>query len=380
MSKEFQEKLQLYKEGKLNETEAEQIEAEIDKFLAISDYLNEDEKDFLEALRQQAPMVAIGENKTAKVFKRKVNLRIILLTAFSAFSVLAAFIFIYFTASKLTTAMFALDYKEMFVKRQVVAQFAQMFQPKYNTNGIRTTSSLFAKQGISIYLENTVGRTKIEETQVNVKYSFGKPVKAEEGPFPPLIFENFAHFTPHEPNQLPGFKILENAPQGTKSKIYVEFNKALTAQEIKENFINVLSTPENERLDFTPIAAVGSELALANSSYFKCRTYYPFDKNASKQEQEMSLKAARFESMDNDAHKESLIGNLKLIKNNLRLLQVMYYEDMFNNVNFDDMIKQVENNGAQYVGMYISADSKELLKLKGSSIIHCMAVENIVIW
>jgi hypothetical protein len=58
----------------------------------------------------------------------------------------------------------------------------------------------------------------------------------------------------------------------------------------------------------------------------------------------------------------------------------MYYDDMFKNINFDDLIKQVENTGAEYVGMYISADSKELLKLKGSPFIHCIGVENIVIW
>jgi hypothetical protein len=44
------------------------------------------------------------------------------------------------------------------------------------------------------------------------------------------------------------------------------------------------------------------------------------------------------------------------------------------------MIKQVENNGAQYLGMYISADSKVLLKLKGNTLIHCIRVQNIVIW
>jgi hypothetical protein len=58
----------------------------------------------------------------------------------------------------------------------------------------------------------------------------------------------------------------------------------------------------------------------------------------------------------------------------------MYYKDMLNNINMDDMIKHVENNGAQYVGMYISADSKELLKFKGNPLIHCIRVQNIVVW
>ena len=58
----------------------------------------------------------------------------------------------------------------------------------------------------------------------------------------------------------------------------------------------------------------------------------------------------------------------------------MYYEDMFENINIDDIIKHVENNGVEYVGVYISADSKELLKLKDNPMIHYLRVENIVVW
>ncbi|MNO07738.1 hypothetical protein D3C81_2300530 [compost metagenome] len=58
----------------------------------------------------------------------------------------------------------------------------------------------------------------------------------------------------------------------------------------------------------------------------------------------------------------------------------MYYQDMFENINIDDLIKETEDKGAEYAGMYISADSKDLLKLKDSSFIHWVGVQNIVIW
>lgn len=35
----------------------------------------------------------------------------------------------------------------------------------------------------------------------------------------------------------------------------------------------------------------------------------------------------------------------------------MHYVEIFKNINIDDMIKQVENNGVKCVGMYISPDS-----------------------
>ena len=53
---------------------------------------------------------------------------------------------------------------------------------------------------------------------------------------------------------------------------------------------------------------------------------------------------------------------------------------MFENTNIDDTIKHIENNGVEYVGMYISADSKELLKLKGNPLINGIRVESIVVW
>lgn len=51
------------------------------------------------------------------------------------------------------------------------------------------------------------------------------------------------------------------------------------------------------------------------------------------------LKQNQYENMDDQAHRESLIGSLNLIKSNLRLLQIMYYEDMFEDINIDDIFK-----------------------------------------
>ena len=55
MNNEFKEKLQLYKEGKLIQNEVAEIECEIDKFNALMDYVNDEDKAFLEGLKQQLP-------------------------------------------------------------------------------------------------------------------------------------------------------------------------------------------------------------------------------------------------------------------------------------------------------------------------------------
>lgn len=382
MSNDFQEKLQLYKEGKLSQNEAAQIECEIDKFNAISDYLNNEDKEFLEELKQQIPADSKEENRFAKLLKRRVNLRIIMMTLFSIFSVFIGTIFLYFSVSSITSSLFGLNYKELYVKRATVVQLAQMFHPQYVSNRSGVGTSLFAQQNIEVSLDNTVGNTKIDEAEIRVRYSFGKPVlsKTQEVEPLPLSIQDFALLISHESDPISGFKILEKAPQGTKSKIFVEFNQALTPEQLKENFINHISTTDTTPLQFTPLVAFESKFVLANPSYYRFTPVFPYDKNNAKQLEGNGLKQTQYEALDNQAHKESLVGNLKLIRDNQRLLQVMYNNSLFQNVNIDDLIKYVENNGVGYVGMYITADREALLKLQDNPLIHCMSVENIVVW
>lgn len=382
MNNEFQEKLQLYKEGKLSQNEVAEIECEIDKFTAIMDYLNDEDKIFLEELKQQIPADNALEPNPAILFKRKVNLRIIVTTAISVFAVLSIIIFLYFSASNIATSLFGLNYKEAFVKREAIVQLAQIFHPQYESNESSVSKLPFAQQNIRVSLNNTVGHTILDKTELYVRYSFGKPVRSEIATVvPPLIgIEDFSFLNRRESDSLSGFEILENAPQGTKAKVLVEFNKALTPEQLKEHFINQIDTADNTPLEITPLAVIGSKFVIANPSYYEFRPVYPYDKNNAKQMEGYDLKQNQYVNMDNQTHKESFIGNLNLIKSNQRLLQVMYYEDMFEIMNIDSIIKHVENNGVEYMGMYISADSKELLKLKGNPMIYCLRVENIVVW
>ncbi|PKM51416.1 MAG: hypothetical protein CVV02_07365 [Firmicutes bacterium HGW-Firmicutes-7] len=380
MNNEFQLKLQLYKEGKLKQKEVEEIECEIDKFIAIMDYLNEEDKAFWKELKQQLPTGNGEETKLAKPLKRKVNLRILMMTAISVFSALIIIIFLYFLSSNIVSSLFGLTFKESYVKRDAMVQLTQIFHPQYDSHKSSVEKSLFAQQKICVSLDNTVGNTVIDETEVTVKYSFGKPVKSETAVFPLLPMDGFALLSDQESDPISGFKILEDTPQGTTAKIFIEFNKALTPQQLKENFITQMNTVGTTTLEITPLAAIGSEFVLANPSYYMFTPVFPYDSDNTNGLEGNDLRQNQYESMNDTAHKESFIGNLNLIKSNQELLQVMYYEDMFENINIDDLIKHVENNGVEYVGVYISANSKELLKLKDNPMIHCLRVENIVVW
>ena len=378
MNHDFQKKLELYKEGKLNENQVSELEAEIDKFTALQEYLKDDDNDLFEELKNITPTKT--ETKDVKRIKRGVNIRLISTTIIIVLATLVTIQFLYRVSSNITSSLFALDHKERFVESQKIGQLVQMFHPQYELNGIGGYDYGFAKQAFQTSSYNKVGNTLIEEFEIKINYSFGKPIKVVTGPAKEPVMLDWGisplrnHYDP-----LLGFEPLENAPQGTKAQIFILFKEALTASELQNKIISQLNV-DTVTLDFTPVVIVDSIFLIANSSYFQFTPVYPYDTNNAKLLEDNPDKQELYESMDDEAHQESLIQNLHLIKDNERLLQAMYYVDMLDGINIDDAIGKVEQNGAEYVGMYISADSKELLELKGHPNIGGITVENIVLW
>lgn len=376
MNHEFQKKLDLYKEGKLNQNQVADIEAEIDKFTTLQEYLKDDDNDLFEELKNLTPPTET-ETKNVKRIKRGVNLRLISTTIIIVLATLVTIQFLYRVSSNITTSLFALDHKERFVESQKVGQLIKMFHPQYELNGIGGYDYGFAKQAFQTSSYNKVGNTLIEEFEMKINYSFGNPVILGTAPVKaPLILD---WNNPLAYNGLLGFEPLENAPQGTKAQIFVTFNESLNASELQTKIINQLNV-DTETLEFTPVVIIDSTIIIANSSYFQFTPVYPFDANNAKLLEDIPDKQELYDSMDDATHQESLIQNLQLIKHNERLLQAMYYVDMLDGVNLDHAIQKVEQNGVEYVGMYISADSKELLELRGHPNIGGITVENIVLW
>lgn len=378
MNNEFEKKLKLYKEGKLNHDEIADIEHEIDKFNAIMDYINQDDKDFIEELKVQIPINNKEEKKVNKSLKRSVNLRIIMLTAFSMISIFILIILLYFFTSNITTSLFAMKSEEAFVEREKIAQLAEMFNPQYDVTRSGNQKLLFAKQNIDVTLKNSIGNTEIDKKEIKVNYSFGKPIKSNRDLDFELIYADyFTIFNPHEDTSILGINILDETPKGTKARIFVEFSKPLTPEDIKENIINKI---DSNSIELTPLVAIDSKFVIANHSYFDFRPFYPFGKDSRKHEENISAKQDKYADFDNSAHQESLIGNLNLIKNNQRLVEIMYFDDIFDSLNIDETIKKAESNGVEYIGAYITANTEDLLNLRDNKLIHGIGVQDIVIW
>ncbi|MFT5872748.1 MAG: hypothetical protein ACI8WT_001684 [Clostridium sp.] len=104
-----------------------------------------------------------------------------------------------------------------------------MFHPQYESGSSGVDQSHFApQQNISVSLDNTVGNTIIDKTEINVKYSFGRPVISETPVLLPLLeMENFSllgtedlpSIDADKSNTTFDFKPLEKAPEGNVIKL-----------------------------------------------------------------------------------------------------------------------------------------------------------------
>lgn len=371
MSSEFQERLQLYRDGKLCEEDAREVEREIDKFSAISEFLNYDEKSFLEDLKQDIASKEEHEKIKSKPLKHRVNSRIITTSVVSILLILVIIPVLYFSASAVVNSLFALNSEKLFGQSQAMAQLHQIFQPEYKITGSSMSSLGFAQQDVSVSFIDSIGNTKIDNGKINVRFSFGKPVISGTGEFPNLLSSHqFYALDRDMGSQALDFDSLEKAPKGTKAKVLVGFSKTLTPMEVGELFQN-----QDGSMEIVPLASGGTDLVLANPSCFINKAFYSSDKmkyNTGMQD--------KYDSMDNKAQSESFIGNLNIIKDNRNLLEAMYNDSILNGSDIDGMIKFVGDNGIKYAGAYISADSKELLELKGNPLIHSLEALNIVVW
>lgn len=375
MNNDFEEKLRRYKEGSMNESEVAEIESEIEKHTALLEHLTMEDEAFITELKQEMP-VRNNEAIPAKQLKRNVNKRIIMMTAISVVSILITLTIIKFLTTTIAAELFELDHKEAYVERATIVQLTEMFYPQYESRGSGVEQFQPTQQNISVSLGNIVGNTMVEETEVNVRYSFGKPVIGDtttEG-LPLLEAGFFSLMNQYDTND--GFDVLENAPAGTKAKIVVKFNEGLSTHQSKELKKDLLTQINN--LDVIPLVAIGEEFVVANPSYYAFTPIYPYDNRA--YYEEASEKQNQYEDLDDETHTESFIRNLNLIKDNQELVHVMFNAYEFANMDINKIIDHVESNGIEYIGMYLTADSKEMLTLKDNPLIDRIWVQNIVVW
>lgn len=225
----------------------------------------------------------------------------------------------------------------------------------------------------------------MDERELTLEYRFGKPKQLWETSYRMdcLTVDAFGNPADMEGYAKESFAILDRAPSGTTSKVFILFKNPLTPQEMKAQFLDPLYPNLQEGLVdslVTPLVLVDSKLVLAHANYYDYTDQYPFDPSFQEQNEKRPGLHQAFDAYENQNHTDSMIGNLQLLKDREVLLDVLFYENFLEDVDLDAAIKTLEKEGVRYFGAYFEADTKSILSLQDNPNVHSMMVEQIVLW
>jgi hypothetical protein len=385
MNENFQELLRLYKEGNLDEAQARLVEDEIQRVSAIMEYVQEEENDFWDPLKQENLEEIKPAISASPQFKRRVNTRIIGTTALTVLAVWITLAVLTLLTSRVMTSLFAMDYKESYVERSAFTQVVEMFHPDYRFASSYNTVSPFARSSIGVQLIRTVGHTTLDNKDIEVEYRMGQPKKRtdmDEMLHYPMV-EEYANLSGGEPSGLESFTILKNAPSGTTAKVLILYKEPISPEALKTRYLDPLfaTSPDGVLQEVaTPLAVVDNGLVIANPSYYRYTPVYPYDPDQKMINEQRGALQSTFEAYDDQAHVDSFIGNLQILQEHEALLEVLFHESFLDTVDLDKAISNVRSNGLRYVGVYINADTKALLQFQEDPNIHGMQVLSIVLW
>lgn len=378
MSNDFKEKLQLYKEGMLNEAEAALIEKEIERYEAIREYLDDDEiiHRCKEEMNSKVPEVSsVGKN-----INKKMVSKIISLSLATIFACLIIIPMLYISTVSLVGRATRIDSSRFAQERNFAEQFLKMSFPQVTTVG-GSDHTEFHKQNFTCnYLEG-IGR-KAQIGKIEVNYSFGKLKKPKHTTNERLQFfysDRFYAVNPKTYFNSTEWDYLSKAPEGTNAQIFITFKSKFNPQQVV-TALGEQYFDSQKNFNITMLTDINSEIVISNinPAYF-----YEGNRTSISKQDELNY-MNKFNAYENDVQKQVLLYGLKQIKNHKNIADYITgnysgeLELVFEDI--DGSISYVEKNGVQYIGALITGDTKELLKLKDNPNIFACSVEDLVVW
>lgn len=383
MSEDFRLKLELYRDGKLSAAERAFMEEEIERYSAIKDYLEEKDEQMIADLKKELDREAPTETSFSKRINRKMVAKIIRLSLITVLVCLIVLPMLYLAVMSFLGNAFRVDSNEFTADSVFSAQFMNMAFPQVRS-GRAGDHTEFYKQTFTLTYTDGLSH-KAQAAELAVNYSFGKLKKPEKPPEERL--QTFSTDDFHALNPQTYFNpdssewnYLEEAPAGTKARIFVAFKSGLSPQKAFEALGKQYFQNESDN-SILMLADTGSTIVMANTD----PAYFYEQKNKSVSKQSELEYINKYNNGDNEIHKEVFLYGLNQIKkhSNIAGYIVENYsygagKVLFHNIG--TMLSYVEENGVQYVGAVITGDTKELLELKNNPQVYACRVYDIVVW
>lgn len=380
MNNNFKEKLQLYKAGRLNELEADAVEKEIDRFVSIREYLEENDDTFIEIIKEEMNQKISEESTIVKKINRKMLRKIISLSLVTIFVCLIVLPIIYLSTISLIGEATRVDSTRFVQEHIFTEQLMKMSFPQYTVKG-GSDHTEFYKQNFTCNYSEGISRSALTN-KIEVSYSFGrlkKPMSNRNNRLQFFYSDMFYAVNSQTNFNSTEWNILSKAPKGTKAQIFITFKTKLSPEQATMALGKEYLSLEND-FNITMLADINSEIVLGNVdpvNYYENNRKY-----ISKQEERDFITG--YNNYDNDIHKQVMLYGLLQIKNHRRIADYVAVnfgfraDKVFKDI--DESISYVEKNGVQYVGAIISGDTKELLKIKDNPNVVACTILDLVVW
>jgi len=366
LSDEFKEKLKAYAEGTLSEEEKVLMEKELDKLELYQEFIDEQcdlnspyQTNFDESIIK-------NQNKIIKKSKWKARLQ-------NACITLIIFNILFLISQPLTSKYYDLGNpsKETLYRNAITAAI-ETTRPNADAHGSTARKGIFFSREIGIKYSQQIGKDKIDEGYLTVKFNFKNPVViTDKSPSTSKLdkyYFNAGAFNSENMNFYPSstmWNTLEKLPEGTVTEAYITFNKLYETDEVlnifKDKNLDLLWLAVDTGMKDNPSTVLG----FPHTGRFPNLRRNWFDPPPTSVEK---YKNGKFRN-------DYFIDTLKFLNEHKAISKAVDSD-----ANIEEALNYVNKNGVKIMGVTITGPTKEILKLREDNFVGLIRVGESRLW
>lgn len=367
MSEDFKEKLRAYAEGTLSEEDKILMEKELEKLELYQEFLDEQANINYEKQPSFEEIMMLNEDKILKKSKWKARL-------LNACFVLIIFNVLFLISQGLTSKYYNLGNpsKETLYRNAITAAL-EATRPNTDAHGSTLRKGIFFSREIGIQYSKQVGKDKIDEGNLTVKFSFKNPMVITDKSPSISKLDKYNYFNPgafigddvnfYQDGTM--WNTLEKLPEGTVTEAYITFNKLYETDEV----LNMFKDKDMELLWLAVYTGIkdGSNTVLGfpNKDRFITLRRNWFDPPPIHVEKYTNGKFRN----------DYFIDTLKFLTEHNAIARAVDPD-----ANIGDALSYVDANGVKILGATITGPTKEILKLRESSFVGIIRIGEARLW
>jgi hypothetical protein len=398
MENDFKEKLALYQADQLDDTDKAVIEQEVEKYLAISDFLDGKERRIIEELKGSITPINDNINLVKKI-KKRINFRFVLISLITfLFCIFAIWGIVQLTSHEMdviynptppsTTKISDNSYVDNSQKiYRAVLDINDLINPYFSVSQTGSGSTGFSNYEYNYVFSRKLSNTSFYQTPYTLHYFLGKYTfssfdKLDNQPFDLLhqsalycSAPNDNYYAPHYMEH--GFDTLKNLPSGTITRITVSFNRDLTYDELKS-----FSEEYNVTYKFVdtgfPQPTDKKKLESISEQQEIGKIQMGIQKDVNTWHNDISVINSKYNRDSAEFEKINFIAAVKFMKQNSDIANC--FLSIPNSVDYNQIIQYIQKNGIQYIGVVVEGDNNSLLKLQNNPLVYDVSVNDVALW